>query len=109
MRTEPPIWQSKTAEVAARELRIGCTVRYEPPEVAGRGYAALLINTVERTPDGRVTIEWSESRLDVVLFDSSSDLAPLLEDECDLVQWPDSLSFDSDETVIVEIRPPAYV
>ena len=109
MYTEHPIWQSRTAEMAAKELRPGHTVRYEPPEVAGRGYAALLIDTVERTPDGTVTIEWSESRLDVVLFDSSSDLPPLLDDEYDLVQWPDSLSFDPEETVIVEIKPPAYV
>ena len=109
MYTEHPIWQSRTAEMAAKELRPGHTVRYEPPEVAGRGYAALLIDTVERTPDGTVTIEWSESRLDVVLFDSSSDLPPLLDDEYDLVQWPDSLSFDPEDTVIVEIKPPAHV
>ena len=109
MYTEHPMWQSKTAEMAAKTLRPGYTVRYEPPEVAGRGYAAVLIDTVEHTPDGRVTIEWSERRLDVILLDSSSDLPPLLEDECDLVEWPDSLSFDPEETVIVEIQPPAYV
>ena len=108
MHTHHPISQSETAEVAAKELSPGCTIRYEPPEVAGRGYAALVLDSVERAADGRVMVEWNDARLDVVLFDSKADLPPLLDDEFDLIEWPDSLSFDPEEIVTVEIQDPAH-
>lgn len=108
MHTEHPIWQSKTAEVAAKKLSPGCTIRYEPPEVAGRGYAALVLDSVARTADDRIEVEWSDGRLEVVMSSVNPDLPPLLEDPFDLVEWPDSLSFNPEEAVTVEIRPPAY-
>ncbi len=108
MHTEHPTWRPETAEVAAKELSPGCTIRYEPPEVAGRGYAALVLDSVVHAADGQVTVEWHDARLDVVLFDSNSDLPPLLNDELDLVEWPDSLSFDPEEIVTVEIQNPAH-
>lgn len=103
MKIEHPLRKPDTAEIPARELLPGSTIRYEPPEVAGRGYAALVVDSVERGTDGEVTVEWSDGRLDYVEFDSRSGLPLLLEDPFDLIEWPCSLSFDPNETVTVEI------
>ncbi len=108
MMREHPNWQSVTGELKASELRPGCTIRYEPPKVAGRGYAALLLDKVEHAPEGTVRVEWCQSRLDVVLSDTASNLVPWVPDDYEPVELPDSLSFHSEDTVVVEIRPPAY-
>ena len=108
MRTDMSLRESETAKMAAKELRPGSRLRYEPPEVAGRGHAALVLDSVERTAEGRVVVKWSEGLLQVVLFDTNSDLPPLVEDEFDLIEWPDALSFDLEETVTVEIQGAAH-
>ena len=104
VKIDHPLLKRETAEIPARELHPGSTLRYEPPEVAGRGYAALVLDSVEHGSDGKVTVEYSDGRLDYVEFDSESDLPPLIDDPSDLIEWPSSLSFDPDEVVAVEIQ-----
>ena len=103
MKIDHPLRKPETAEIPAKELLPGSTLRYEPPEVAGRGYAALVVDSVERGADGGLTVEWSDGRLDYVVFDSNSDLPVLIEDPFDLIEWPCSLSFGPEETVTVEV------
>lgn len=108
MRTDHPLRKTETADISAKELQPGSRLRYEPPEVAGRGYATLLLDSVERGPDGNVVVGWDEGLLNVTVFDSESGLPPLIEDEFDRIQWPDSLSFDPEDSVTVEIRNAAH-
>ena len=104
MQIDHPVLKRETAEIPARELHPGNTLRYEPPKLAGRGYAALVLDSVEHGSDGKVTVEYSDGRLDYVEFDSESDLTPLIDDPFDLIEWPSWLSFDPDDVVAVEIQ-----
>ena len=104
MKIDHPLRKPETAEIPAKELRLGSTLRYEPPELAGRGHAALVVDSVERGADGKITVEYGDGRLDWVEFDTTADLPVLLDDPFDLIDWPISLSFDPDETVTVEIQ-----
>ena len=104
MNVDHPLCRPQTAEIPARELRPGSTLRYEPPELAGRGHAALVVDSVERGADGKVTVEYGDGRLTWVEIDTTSDLPVLLDDPFDFIEWPLSLSFDPDEAVTVEIQ-----
>ena len=106
--TDHPLRRPETTDILARDLRPGSRLRYEPPEVAGRGYVTLLLDSVERTPDDRIVVGWHEGLLNVTIFDSESGLPPLIEDEFDRIQWPDSLSFDPEDSVTVEVLHTAH-
>ena len=74
MKTDMSLREPETIEMAAKELRPGSRLRYEPREVAGRGHAALVLDSVEHSAEGRVIVRWSEGLLEVVLFDTESHL-----------------------------------
>lgn len=101
--TDHPLRKPETADISAGELRPGSRLRYEPPEVAGRGYVTLLLDSVEHATNGKIVVGWNEGLLNVTVFDSKSGLPPLIEDALDRIQWPDSLSFDPEDSVTVEV------
>jgi len=105
---EMPVIDPKTAEIPAANLRTGNRVWYEPSEIAGRGYAALVVDKVETSDEGRVTVNLGDAQVTAIIISSDPKLPPLPLEITDRVDLPWTFSFGRDDlvTVIVEDAEP---
>ena len=101
--------RAKTAAIAAQELTSGSILRYEPPEIAGRGFASLVVESVVADDSGKLTVKCSEYTINVTIIDSAADPMEFnLSGELTDIEVPWTQSFDPEEAVTIEIPDAAH-
>jgi len=94
----------KTIDIPAEQLSSGDRLRYVPPEIIGRGYAALIVGSVEIGDRGMVAVKCTEGEVNVVTLSSDPALPFLPLDFLDHVDVPLALTFERGEMVSIEIK-----